>query len=48
MFDRYFKEPDGYDCDGPYWILPSDRKTHDFQEWLRYDKEYWKEKNKGT
>ncbi len=45
--DRFKKQfnPDGYDTDGaPYWILPSDRKTYNFAEWINADKEYWKNK----
>lgn len=46
---RFYKEwrPDGFDADGPYWIMPNDRKTHDFQEWLEADKKYWKEKERN-
>lgn len=46
-FDRFKKRfnPDGYDTNGqPYWILPSDRKTYDFEEWFKADEEYWKNK----
>lgn len=35
-------KPDGNDIDGAYWILPNDRKTYDFNEWLREDEEYQK------
>ena len=31
---KYY-QPDGVDIDGPYWYLPNDRKTYDFNEWLR-------------
>ena len=38
---------DGINNDGePYWILPSDRKTTDFTEWLQEDDEYRKSKLK--
>ena len=40
--DRMFKHPDGYDMDGPYYVLPSDRITHDYNEWAQADKEYWR------
>lgn len=33
--------PDGEDCDGPYWFLPNDRKTHSYKEWLDADRAYW-------
>ena len=36
--------PDGFDIDGPYWILPSDRKTYSYEEWYNADVEYWKNK----
>ena len=36
--------PDGYDEGTPYWILPSDRITYDYKEWLSADKAYWKDK----
>ena len=26
--------PDGYEEGTPYWILPNDRKTYDYKEWL--------------
>lgn len=38
---KYF-QPDGTDIDGPYWVLPNDRTTHDFSEWLREDESYWR------
>ena len=38
---RYY-QPDGVDIDGPYWYLPNDRKTYNFNEWLREDEEYQK------
>ena len=33
--------PDGYEEGSPYWILPNDRKTYDYKEWLEADKDYW-------
>ena len=36
--------PDGYEEGTPYWILPNDRKTYDYKEWLEADKAYWSEK----
>jgi hypothetical protein len=38
--------PDGYDEGTPYWILPSDRITYDYNEWLNADKAYWKNREK--
>lgn len=43
------KQPDGYDGyegGAPYWILPSGRKTYDYEEWRRADNEYWKNRAK--
>ena len=44
LYERIKKRfsPDGFDYNGPYWILPSDRKTYDFEEWALADIEYWK------
>ena len=42
------KQPDGFDGyegGAPYWILPSGRKTYDYEEWRRADNEYWKNRN---
>lgn len=38
--------PDGYDEGTPYWILPSDRITYDYKEWLSADRAYWKNREK--
>lgn len=34
--------PDGYKEGTPYWILPNDRITYNYNEWLEADTEYWK------
>jgi len=40
--------PDGYEEGSPYWILPNDRKTYDYKEWLEADKAYFgDEKTEG-
>ena len=36
--------PDGYKEGTPYWILPNDMITYDYNEWLEADKAYWSEK----
>lgn len=39
------KQPDGFDgYEGGflYWILLSEQKTYDYEEWCRSDNEYWK------
>lgn len=44
------KAPDGYngyEGGAPYWILPSGRKTYDYAEFERIDKEYWEAKAKA-
>ncbi len=38
--------PDGYNGGTPYWILPNDRITYDYNEWLNADKAYWKNREK--
>ena len=39
--------PDGYDEGTPYWILPNDRITYDYKEWLSADKDYWENREKS-
>ena len=40
--------PDGYEEGTPYWILPNDRKTYEYKEWLEADKAYFgDEKTEG-
>lgn len=34
--------PDGYKEGSPYWILPNDRTTDNYNEWLDADRAYWK------
>lgn len=33
--------PDGYKEGTPYWILPNDRITYNYNEWLEADKAYF-------
>ena len=40
--------PDGYKEGSPYWILPNDRITYNYNEWLEADKAYFgDEKTEG-
>ena len=40
--------PDGYKEGTPYWILPNDRITYNYNEWLETDKAYFgDEKTEG-
>ena len=38
--------PDGYDEGTPYWILPNDRITYNYKEWLNADKDYRENREK--